>query len=264
MRNVSRPWCLLVMACAAITASADAASSLQISKAESDRIGRKLWQNECGGSVEGLTAWNAGEDFASLGIGHFIWYPRSRTGPFHESFPDLLRYLEAQGIALPGWLRETDGCPWANRAAFLADFQGPRLRELRRLLATTVGEQTGFAVERMRLALPAMLQAAPPASAPAIRARFEALSRTPQGQYALVDYVNFKGEGTSPTERYGGQGWGLLQVLEGMEDGDPTPAAFSHAAERVLVQRVRRSPPERGEGRWLPGWRNRVRSYAGG
>ena len=29
-----------------------------------------------------------------------------------------------------------------------------------------------------------------------------------------MDYVNFKGEGVSSSERYRGQGWGLLQVLE--------------------------------------------------
>ncbi|MEA3211856.1 MAG: hypothetical protein QOE70_4913 [Chthoniobacter sp.] len=38
-----------------------------------EEIGRRVWQNECGGTREGLTSWNADESFASLGIGHFIW-----------------------------------------------------------------------------------------------------------------------------------------------------------------------------------------------
>jgi hypothetical protein len=77
-----------------------------------------------------------------------------------------------------------------------------------------------------------------------------------------MDYVNFKGEGTSPTERYGGKGWGLLQVLEGMSSSGSALAAFAKSADRVLTRRVELSPPARGEKRWLPGWRNRVATYA--
>src|SRR6266481_9746300 len=28
------------------------------------RIGKRVWQNECNGTISGLTAWNQGEDFA--------------------------------------------------------------------------------------------------------------------------------------------------------------------------------------------------------
>jgi hypothetical protein len=53
------------------------------------RIGRKVWQNECGGTVAGLTSWNAGENFASLGIGHFIWYPAGRADRSRKAFLPL-------------------------------------------------------------------------------------------------------------------------------------------------------------------------------
>ena len=43
--------------------------------AQLERIGKRIWSNECNGTVDGLTSWNTGENFASLGIGHFIWYP---------------------------------------------------------------------------------------------------------------------------------------------------------------------------------------------
>ncbi|MBI2362984.1 MAG: hypothetical protein HYV15_06350 [Elusimicrobia bacterium] len=79
-----------------------------------------------------------------------------------------------------------------------------------------------------------------------------------------MDYVNFKGEGISPSERYQGEGWGLLQVLSGMADspsGAPAVAEFSAAARRVLERRVQLSPPARGESRWLPGWRKRTLTY---
>jgi hypothetical protein len=49
---------------------------------ELDVIGHRVWQNECNGTREGLTSWNTGENFASLGIGHFIWYPKGVNGPF--------------------------------------------------------------------------------------------------------------------------------------------------------------------------------------
>ena len=46
--------------------------SLTILEPEAKEIGRRIWMNECGGTIEGLTSWNKGEYFASLGLGHFI------------------------------------------------------------------------------------------------------------------------------------------------------------------------------------------------
>jgi hypothetical protein len=255
-----RALCVLTTLWGGIGASLLAAQTVTITSQDAERIGRRLWQNEAGGSVAGLTSWNAGEDFASLGIGHFIWYPEGESGPFEESFPLLLRYLQSRGVVLPEWLRTANGCPWPNRAAFLADQQGARIKGLRRLLADQVALQTQFAVERLQNALPKMLAAAPSGEQGRIRRRFTLLAATPQGQYALVDYVNFKGEGTLPTERYAGKGWGLLQVLSRMEDG-PALEAFSRAADQVLTERVHNAPPARHEERWLAGWRGRVRTY---
>ena len=137
------------------------------------------------------------------------------------------------------------------------------MKELRRLLADHVGLEAEFAVERLQNALPKMLGTAPPENRERIRRRFGALAASAGGQYALVDYVNFKGEGTLPTERYRGKGWGLLQVLSRMEGG-PVLDSFSRAADKVLTERVRNAPPERHEERWLAGWRNRVRTYRQG
>ena len=52
--------------------------TLTLSPEEARRIGRLIWRNESGGTRGGLTSWNAGEDFASLGIAHFIWYPEDQ------------------------------------------------------------------------------------------------------------------------------------------------------------------------------------------
>lgn len=241
---------------------APAASGIKISAAEADRIGRRIWRNECAGTRDGLTSWNKGEDFASLGIGHFIWYPAGRRGPFKESFPALRDYLRSQGVKLPGWLAGAKACPWPDRAAFMAAFRSPRMEELRSILADTVGLQARFAALRLESALPDMLAAAPAEQRSKIRDNFYRVANAPGGLYALMDYVNFKGEGTSPSERYQGEGWGLLQVLEGMTGSGSPTKDFSRSAERVLMRRIELSPPARGEKRWMAGWRNRVATYA--
>lgn len=236
------------------------AQSIQLTDTQAQSVGRRLWQNESGGSIAGLTAWNVGEDFASLGIGHFIWYPEKKRGPFAESFPPLLAFLRSSGVSIPSWLIEAHGCPWATRAEFLAATRSPKMEELRALLARTIGLQARFAADRLEQALPKMLAAAPAEKRVLVQRNFARVAALPNGAYALVDYVNFKGEGTLETERYKGEGWGLLQVMETMGEG-PAFQEFSRAADKVLTRRVQNSPPERGEQRWLAGWRSRVRSY---
>jgi hypothetical protein len=246
----------------ALLALIQVAHCIQLTDAQAKSVGMRLWQNESGGSIAGLTAWNAGEDFASLGIGHFIWYPEGKHGPFAESFPPLVVFLRSSGESIPSWLSEAHGCPWTTRAEFLAATRSSKMVELRALLARTIGLQARFAADRLEQALPKMLAVAPAEKRALVQHHFARVAALPGGAYALVDYVNFKGEGTLETERYKGEGWGLLQVLETMGEGPPLQE-FSRAADKVLTRRVQNSPPERGEQRWLTGWRNRVRSYAG-
>jgi hypothetical protein len=240
-------------------------AAVSLSHQEAMRIGRKIWQNECGGTVAGLTSWNTGEKFASLGIGHFIWYPEGVRGPFEESFPPFVRYVQRRGAKLPELLlgRNHGVCPWNSRAEFLAAESQPMMKNLRIFLTDTVDLQADFMVERLGNALPKMLQAAPVDKRGKIEERFNRLANRARGCYALIDYVNFKGEGVLETERYKGQGWGLLQVLEGMSDesGGSLLGEFADSAERVLRERVKNAPPERNEGRWLAGWLKRVESY---
>ena len=237
-------------------------SGLRLTPDQVSRIGKRIWANECGGTVAGLTSWNKGEDFASLGIGHFIWYPAGKEGPFEESFPPLVRYLQNRRVSLPPWLLRTADCPWQSREGFARDAAGVMQSDLRKLLSATVREQTEFIILRLQNALPKMLAQAPRAKRPLVESNFHALLTTPEGSYAIIDYVNFKGEGTSPTERYKGEGWGLLQVLSEMNPGSGA-AGFGQAAKRVLTRRVQNSPKERGESRWLPGWHNRCAGYGG-
>lgn len=222
-------------------------------------LGQRIWKNECAGSVQGLVSWNAGEAFPSLGIGHFIWYPAGVQEAFDESFPSFVRFARTKGVSVPACF---DGAaPWPTKAAFEADHSG-RADTMRRWLAANVDIQTRFIIARSHLALRRMMQhSTRPA---AVQQHYAALATTTQGMYCLVDYVNFKGEGTKATERYQGEGWGLLQVLEEMK-GNPTgraaTAEFSRAAAAVLTRRVENSPASRGEKRWLAGWLNRCKTY---
>jgi hypothetical protein len=140
------------------------------------------------------------------------------------------------------------------------------MRELRAFLARTIDLQAEFLVHRLREALPKMLADAGSANQTQVQARFDRVAGTANGCYALVDYVNFKGEGVLATERYAGQGWGLLQVLEGMKTeatGGEAVKSFAESAKAVLRNRVHNSPPARNEARWLPGWLKRVDTYPG-
>jgi hypothetical protein len=242
------------------------AHAIDLSRAEAMHIGRKIWQNECGGTIAGLTSWNAGENFASLGIGHFIWYPKDVRGPFEESFPKFVRFAAGKSLRLPK-VTDAEGttpCPWNSRAEFLSAKNSPEMNELRNFLARSIDLQAGFLVERLQQALPRILAAAPAEERVRLEQQFTRVASTPQGCYALVDYVNFKGEGLLDTERYHGQGWGLFQVLQGMtgnQSGAAAASEFARSARAILSRRVHNSPPERNESRWLPGWLQRVNSY---
>lgn len=257
---------LLAVSLAAAAAPAAPVSAIHLTPEQAHAIGLKIWHNEAGGKVRFLTHWNQGEAFGSFGIGHFIWYPAGKQGIFTESFPGVLDALAAAGVTLPGWLQGHPPCPWPDRDAFYADFDGPRLTELRALLARTVDVQAMYAAHRLETALPKVLEAADPGERAALERRFDAVAAAPNGVYALVDYVNFKGEGVNPTERYAGQGWGLLQVLELTGDaapGQPSVEAFARAADAALTRRVANAPADRREVEqgWLPGWRVRLKTY---
>jgi hypothetical protein len=227
-------------------------------------IGKKIWQNECAGSVAGLTTWNGGEEFPSLGIGHFIWYPQGFKGRFSESWPQFVAFARQRGAEMPAVAYERYS-PWRSKSEFQKDLNGPRLTALRKWLAANVMLQTEFIIARSQQALPKILAAAPGSERARIEANYQKVSTTAQGTYALIDYVNFKGDGTEPAERYNGRGWGLLQVLGEMKDvpsGAAAASEFSASAKRVLSRRIANSPPARGEKRWEEGWHNRCGTYA--
>ncbi len=238
------------------------ANIAQLSAAQINEIGKKIWKNECNGSKELLAFWNPNEQFPSFGIGHFIWFPANCSAPFTQTFPELLTYLEKHMTVLPEWLTTTTTCPWNTRTEFYAPASQPRLNQLRTLLADTIGLQAQFIVEQLHRALPNILSHTPPNRHAHITANFNTLAETPRGCFALIDYLNFKGDGTNAKERYAGHGWGLLQVLDAMNTQSADPVhAFSSCARKLLEQRVTHAPDRATEQRFLPGWINRISSY---
>jgi hypothetical protein len=148
---------------------------------------------------------------------------------------------------------------------FLAQKNSDQMKELRQLLAETQREQVLYIIERLERTVP-RFRAAAGRDGNKVLANFQALRRSRAGTFALIDYVNFKGDGLNPRERYKGQGWGLLQVLIEMKPSTPegAPRAFADASKAVLSRRVENSPPQRNERRWLAGWLNRCERYAQG
>ena len=239
--------------------------SLALEPAQLDWIGQQIFQNECAGQFRCLVHWNDGEAFPSLGIGHFIWYPPHVDAGFVESFPKLISYMVQRQRAIPDWLRELDPlqAPWADKAAFEAVENSPQVAELREFLAGSQGIQAEFIFRRAQESLSTTVESAPQDQRQKVREHLAQLSQTPGGVYALVDYVNFKGEGLAQSERYQGEGWGLLQVLLAMPEhsADPALDQFREAADKVLTRRAELADQAREKEQWLPGWRKRLDTY---
>ncbi|WP_316229936.1 hypothetical protein [Bradyrhizobium sp. SZCCHNR1051] len=234
-------------------------------------IGRKIWLNEAGGRRDAITSWNAGEEFASLGIGHFIWYPSTAKPPYEEGFPGLIAFLRKGRTPLPAWLDKTPipACPWTSRADFKRNFNSPQMRQLRQFLLDTIAEQTQFLVARAQGAMDKILANTPDsAEREHIVAQYSRVVRASNDLYPLIDYINFKGEGTNPSEtavdKETGQrqGWGLKQVLLKMNgtttESKAVLAEYSDAVQVVLQQRVRNLPSNRV---WEAGWLRRAETY---
>jgi len=229
-------------------------------------ISEKIYQNETGGNPKFLMYWSPNEDFASLGIGHFIWYPRGEPKRFDETFPSMIDYYVANKIEVPHWLLQArkTGAPWKNRDLFERSRGDKEFQQLKTLLMNTKALQTQFFFDRLHASIPEIVKYVAPQYRKHIVNNYNALAKTKGGWYPLIDYINFKGKGIKSTERYNNQGWGMLQVLKNMRTVQAGPGAlaeFSRVAYLILERRVRNSPREKKEKRWLKGWKKRTDTY---
>lgn len=235
-----------------------------VSQTELKKIAEQIWRNECNGTKDGLVSWNQQEEFISLGIGHFIWFPDTYNGPFTQTFPALKKFLLQKNVKLPAWLKDATHCPWNSRSKFLAESSSKKVKELKQLLYQTIDFQADFILQRFEQTFSKIMSSLNKKEKEHVVQQYKRIIQSTGGYYALIDYVNFKGEGTNPKERYSGRGWGLLQVLQSMKGSKSGPGAlheFIDAATTILEQRVQNSPSERNEQRWLPGWKKRLQTY---
>ncbi len=252
-------WIYSLIFLTSITA-AGAEEYIRLSQDDALKIAVKIWYNESGGSVLGLTSWNLGEEFASVGIGHFIWYPAHSHG---GTFPQLIKFMQARNVKMPYWLQTGPGCPWNSRSQFQRALYAPSMQELRQFLLATIPWQAQFMVYRLNQSLDHIFANVNPSEKEYLQWQLQRIAETPQGVYALIDYVNFKGDGVGYVDSRG-NGWGLLQVLEAMQYAPVTQnplESFAWAADQILTRRVADAPPYKSEKRWLAGWRKRLQTY---
>ena len=237
----------------------------QLTSHELEWLGEQIYSNECNTNFECLTSWNSGEDFPSLGIGHFIWFRADQESTFEETFPQLIKFMNTKKAPVPAWINEKSdpNSPWTSRKNFYANFVSGKMKELRNFLAQQKALQVEFIVLRFNQTLNQIVLDFPESVRPEIEDMIKTIiSREDTlGLYALIDYVHFKGTGLSHKERYLGHGWGLRQVLNEMLQKPVTLPSFVESAENVLARRVINAPIERNERQWLAGWSKRLQTY---
>jgi len=262
LRTQKNKLCIIFIGCVAPLG----ATQHTLSSHEKEEIGMQIWHNEAGKRYDRLVFWKENEKFPSLGICHFIWYPHRNADIYTQTFPDLLTYFKKKKVKLPAWLAKAKYAPWKTKEAFDTVAQSAQVQELRKLMHNTIDLQVEFIMERLQKAWPRILKSAHPDKRKLVEENYHALMQTPQGVYALLDYLNFKGEGTDPKERYNGVGWGLLDVLQTMPKDclkkNNEIEEFINAAKNVLSTRMKNAPAHKAhEKEWLQGWHNRVNSY---
>ncbi len=266
----------------------------KLSDAELLQVAEKVAKNEFEGDPNNIVMWNDGENFPSLGIGHYLWFPRDpKTNkkietPFEESFPQMIKFMAENGYPTskfprilqynPLTKKIADNSPWDSQALFKAAAKRGELDELRRFLHDPAVRrlQVKFQMSRLKRAADRMQLSLPPQEAIAVGAFTKNLLNSSRGTFAAIDYVNFKGDGENKNERYRGQGWGLQQVIMAAAQ-DMSPPKKSETPEEMalrkfkehslilLEKRVSHAPSEDQsvkERHWFEGaWSNRVNSY---
>ena len=239
--------------------------NFQLNSHELEWLSNRIYSNECNSNFNCLTYWNDGEEFPSLGIGHFIWFHSEQEPGFEETFPQLIEFMRIRNAPIPNWLTEESNLnsPWKSREIFYANFHSTDMVELRNFLAQQKALQVEFIVERFNLTLSQIILDFPTSERTKIDGILRKISSdsNTMGLYALIDYVHFKGSGLSRKETYKGQGWGLKQVLHNMLNQPASINSFVESAEQILERRVENAPTARNEQRWLAGWHKRLQTY---
>jgi len=164
-----------------------------ISRSELNAIGEKIFKNEAGGVKSNLVYWNEGENFPSLGIGHFIWYKQGEPGIFEESFPQLVEFLKSKNVKLPKIMAENKYSPWKDRQELInlktKKIPDTDIEELTNFLYDNKDLQIMFIFKRLEASLEKMIAVS--SNKENVRKQFYRVASSPNGLYPLIDYVNF-------------------------------------------------------------------------
>jgi hypothetical protein len=204
-----------------------------LSKHQLLSLGYRMWNNYAGGTLEGLTKWDGSDEhhqFMYLGIANNIWKPANADPMFGQDWPTVARRLQELGCKIQPWMLED--CPWKTEEEFDASFNGKKMTWLRNHLSKKklVRAQAFCIAERLERTIDensvdSLLTGLNDDQKAVVKKNFDLVVHTknPFGCYALIDYVNFKGEGKlGISSQFNGESWGLLQVLLNMktpEDG---------------------------------------------
>ncbi len=149
---------------------------------ELNKIADQIYKNETGGNPKYLMYWSPSENFASLGYGHFIWYPAGEPQKFDQTFPDMIQYYIDNKVNIPQWLKEQKdkGIPWANRKEFeRARKTDKRFKELENIILNTKMLQTKFFFDRVVDAIPEIVKYVPRDKQQYIKDNYNACGRYP-------------------------------------------------------------------------------------
>ncbi len=258
-------WKLNLLIISLIAISSPLFSTIKLNDDDAYALGMRVWKNEARGRLDEIIWWNKNENFASMGIGHFLWFPKEHEKGYVGSFSTFISFLQEKEVPVPEWLSKKNApCPWDSKESFDKATNSTKMKELRTLLNNTIPLQALYIADRLQNALPQILNTIDSPKKDHVQRMFECLSHTPQGIYALTDYINFKGEGISDMLNHRSGGWGLKHVLQGMPADTDTERAvweFVRSAKKRLLERVLENPQKRSERTWLLGWKNRLDTY---
>ena len=228
-----------------------------------DGIVELIYVNETGGKPDALIIKNDKEDVCSLGIGHFIWYPAGVKHQYKETFPKLLKELQKTDGVFKGAVdvEIPPTCPWKSTSELNAAKSTDVYKRLVTGLTSPAGKrvQVNYMIERAREAIIETAKEDPGS----VKKMLDLLE-TEQGTYAVIDYVNFKGN-SAETEAYGDFHWGFKTAIYVMsEDEILTPEErFQIAVETLLEMRVEEAKKlGKDESSFLAGWLKRVNTYS--
>ena len=160
-----KPKNLIIIIHLAILALTLKCNSHNLTKEQKKVLSQEIWKNETGKKEKFLVFWNPNEEFLSLGIGHFTWYPNGATKIYTQTFPSLLALFQKKDVLLPEWLKKAtlNGSPWQNKKEFYdAQKQNDsRIEYLKTLLTNNMSLQVDFIIERLDKSFPNIVKKAP-------------------------------------------------------------------------------------------------------